>query len=53
MALMLTPLCSPPFPQAHFKEAPITTLRDCLDFASDRQPIPIAEVMPGQRACIK
>ncbi len=30
--------------QAHFREAPITTLRDCLEFKSDRQPISIDEV---------
>mmetsp|Transcript_9319 Transcript_9319/g.16479 ORF Transcript_9319/g.16479 Transcript_9319/m.16479 type:complete len:1638 (+) Transcript_9319:28-4941(+) len=30
--------------QAHFQEAPVTTLRDCLDFKSDRAPIAVAEV---------
>ncbi len=27
--------------QHHFAEAPVTVLRDCLEFASDRQPIPL------------
>jgi glutamate synthase (ferredoxin) len=33
--------------QQHFREAPITTLRDCLDFKSDRAPIPIEQVEPA------
>jgi glutamate synthase (ferredoxin) len=37
----------PTYLQQHFREAPITTLRDCLDFKSDRAPIPIEEVEPA------
>jgi len=35
--------------QQHFREAPITTLRDCLDFKSDRQPIALSEVEPAEK----
>lgn len=36
-----------PYPQQHFRDAPVTTLRDCLEFKSDRKPIPIEEVEPA------
>jgi len=33
--------------QEHFENSPVTTLRDCLEFNSDRQPIDISEVSAG------
>ncbi|GLC45038.1 Ferredoxin-dependent glutamate synthase 1, chloroplastic/mitochondrial [Pleodorina starrii] len=33
--------------QQHFAEAPVAVLRDCLDFKSDRAPIPIDQVEPA------
>jgi len=30
--------------QEHFEQSPIATLRDCLEFNSDRPPIDISEV---------
>jgi glutamate synthase (ferredoxin) len=41
----IPPAC--PTSQAHFREAPVATLRDCLDFKSDRAPIDISEVEPA------
>lgn len=32
--------------QQHFVEAPVAVLRDCLEFKSDRSPIPIDQVCP-------
>lgn len=36
--------CAPSPAQDHHANAPVTTLRDCLEFVSDRQPIPVDEV---------
>ncbi|GIL70387.1 hypothetical protein Vretimale_3573 [Volvox reticuliferus] len=33
--------------QRHFQEAPVAVLRDCLEFKSDRTPVPIDEVEPA------
>ncbi|KAJ9505421.1 hypothetical protein QJQ45_026361 [Haematococcus lacustris] len=35
--------------QEHFRNAPITTLRDCLEFKSDRAPIPLEQVEPAEK----
>ncbi|KAG2493454.1 hypothetical protein HYH03_008271 [Edaphochlamys debaryana] len=33
--------------QQHFVDAPVAVLRDCLDFKSDRSPVPIDQVEPA------